>query len=213
MTLQATFHHLCTLYFPRWRAADQWTIREGPRAHWHRGNDQRSTSEQGYCDHVTKTIWINVSGRDLHAAIIHETCHAVAGGYHGIRWQRRMVHAQIRAATLGDTPLAEALANDLEMYQRPGLRANASSIYGRIEDILLDVPALTFDQVVDAIADDCSMTPDEVLHRYRRLRYWYARHRRDLAEDARGQLQAMDRFGLNLATRADLQQRLEALTR
>ena len=50
MSLDTTFRTLCARYFPRWRAAPQWTIREGPRARWRVGTETRSSSEQGYCD-------------------------------------------------------------------------------------------------------------------------------------------------------------------
>jgi hypothetical protein len=212
MDLDTTFRDLCAHYFPRWRAAAQWTIREGPRAQWHHGTGMRSTSEQGYCDPANKIIYVQVRWRDLHATIIHEACHAIAGGAHGARWQRRLGQAQAVAAVRGDTLLAASLAADLTSYRLPGLNVSAAVTYGRVEDLLLDVATATLDDVVQSLAYDYSMTPAEVLHRYRRLPYWYARYRREAAALARDQLYGIDHYGLSAALRPYWQERLDALT-
>jgi hypothetical protein len=210
MSLETDFRDLCTRDVPRWRGAPQWTIREGPRGEWQCGTELRRSSEQGYCDPATKTIWVHVSWRDLHATIIHETCHAVAGGYHGARWQRRMRQAQ--AAVCGEQELAEHLAADLRLLALPGLYLSAAATYGRVHDRLLDVPGATFEGVVDAIASDYGMIPDEVLRRYRRLAFWYAYYRQEEAEDARIRLQYADTTGMQDTQRRYWQARLDALT-
>ena len=213
MSLDTTFRTLCARYFPRWRASAQWTIREGPRVQWHRSNGVRSSREQGYCDPTTKTIWINVSWRDVCATIIHETCHAVAGGYHGARWQRRMAQAQAQAAALGATQLAASLASDLKMFDLPGLYFDAQTTYDRVHDLLLDSPSVTFEHVVDALAEDYGMIPEEIVRRYRRLAYWYGYYRQEEAEDARTRLQYADQTGMQDTQRRYWHARLAALTR
>ena len=82
-----------------------------------------------------------------------------------------------------------------------------------MHDILLDSPSATFDHVVDALAEDYGMIPDELLHRYRRLSYWYAYYRRQEAEDARIRLQYADHTGMQDTQRRYWHARLEALTR
>jgi hypothetical protein len=211
MDLQTTFATLCALYFPRWRAAATWTVREGPKATWTEGTAQYGTTEQGYCDKDTRTIFIQ---NPVPAVLVHEICHAVTDGWHGVHFQRRLALAHQRAVALKDADLAAGLANDLRDCALPGLPQSAPSVYGRVEDILLDAPAVTLDRIVTSFANDFALTPDEVLRRYPRLPYWYARHRRAAAELARGQLYAITTYGCGTADqRKDWEDRLAALTR
>jgi hypothetical protein len=213
MSLHTTFEAVCALYFPRWRAAPTWTIREGPRAQWQVGTQTRTTTEMGYCDHATKTIWINARPVDHPLILIHEICHAICSGGHATLWQRRMGQAQARAVTQGDTALAEALAAEIAGYAADNaLLMTAGTVYARVEEMLLDTPQATLDYIVEAIGGAFSMTPAEMLHRYARLPYWYARHRREQAAVARAQLQATTMRGLGGPLADDLKRRLAALS-
>ena len=124
-----------------------------------------------------------------------------------------MGHVQAQAVSHGETQLAASLAADLKMFDLPGLRFDAQTTYTRVHELLLDVPHVTFEQVVDALAEDYGMIPDELLHRYRRLAYWYAYWRRQEAEEARIRLQYGDQTGMEDTQRRYWHARLEALTR
>jgi predicted metal-dependent hydrolase len=105
-SLDATFRALCRDFFPRWRHSTAWTIVEGPHRQWvdSQGNTH-TTTETGYCDSTTKTIFLNYGehGRQHgRAIIIHEIVHAVTSGAHGKRFCARLRQAAERASDLGD---------------------------------------------------------------------------------------------------------------
>ena len=118
-TLQGAFTALVHAYFPRWRAAPQWTMQEGPGDRWQDSTGAWQESlEVGTCHPATRTITITITSPSLArtATIIHECCHAVTYCRHGQRWRARMHQAATRASTLGDTPLAAELRSQVEGY-------------------------------------------------------------------------------------------------
>lgn len=103
--MRAEFEMICSNYFSRWRGATAWSFKEGPRAKWKdAAGVQRYTSECGYCDAETRTIWVSAprsSTVERKALIIHECTHAVTSGGHGRQFCSRLRQAAARAAELG----------------------------------------------------------------------------------------------------------------
>src|SRR5437867_1252222 len=133
-TLQAELHSICQTYFPRWRNATTWTLREGPRGHFVSRGRRQTTSEMGFCDMSLKTIWVNCHRDQRTATLIHEVCHAVAGPGHGKRWCARIRAAGQQAARLGDAGLAAELIKEADSYADTPC-VTASEIYCRVEQV------------------------------------------------------------------------------
>jgi predicted metal-dependent hydrolase len=94
--LQAELAAICLAYFPRWRQAKAWTLREGPRGQWlDEAGTVRTTSEYGYCDPATRTLWVQSGAAQRLVTIIHECCHAVTTGRHGPRFRARLCRAAL----------------------------------------------------------------------------------------------------------------------
>jgi hypothetical protein len=167
-------------YFPRWDQGRRWQVREGSRATWigSRG-ETRFSSEWGYCERDTLTIWINSVNKET---IIHEICHAVTNGGHGQLWSDRMRKAARRADDLGDAELAARLSEDAEGYRVDPLYYLAAQVYERVGDVLLDAPDVSFYALIDYLASETSLTPDEIHKRYRRLRAVYNEEQRRARE-------------------------------
>lgn len=207
--LQTAFLAMCRLYFPRWKACATWTIREGARGSWEDAQGQpHTTREFGYCDAATRTIWIT-SAQDK-ATMIHEVCHAVTGAGHGKRFLTRLQTAATQAQLLREPTLAVALRTEVEQYtQSP--QVTARTVYGRIEDILCDVPGVTFNQVVESLAYDYAWTPSELLADYPRARAVYETIRHHEIAMLRHQLQVMQAAGVLAAMMTSTTERLRLM--
>ena len=188
--LEQLFQDTCRDYFPRWRNAPHWKIREGSRAQW--GGDDGGTwlsTEAGYCDEETRTIWITPhTNLPLKVMIIHEICHAVAGKWHGQRFFNRLHQASERATALGDTTLATELQRHIELYNSEAAPyfASAPHVYTMVRDGIITtkwVADLPFNYFVDHLASELGMTPDRIHERYRRLRSVWESAQRDRAEE------------------------------
>src|ERR1700730_1313962 len=86
-------------YFPRWDPTGEWRLsfRLPSQARW-------AALLHGLCDMERRLIFIGAFPADedaRDALLIHEICHAVATGFHGKPWQRRMEKAAARARALG----------------------------------------------------------------------------------------------------------------
>ena len=176
------FEDICRQYFPRWRTAHLWEVREEPRGQWvDAQGGTRYTTEAGWCDRAHRVIW--TSRRD-NVTLIHEICHAVRDDYHGKRFQTRLRQAAQQAEKLGDTALAAALCKEGEAYASGwALQPTATDMYERITDVVRDVPALSFEALVDYLAQDRGFTPPELMQRYRRLRPVYDQAKREWSKD------------------------------
>jgi hypothetical protein len=147
-------------------AATQWRIRSGARGEW-QGADGRTryTNEHGYCDPDTRTIWL---GRQDKETLIHEICHAVAGGGHGKKFTSRLRQAAARARQLGDHELGSALMQEAEDYESTP-RTGAKEVYGRVSDVCMDSGSVTLGQLIDYLAYEYGATGPEIIARYPRL--------------------------------------------
>jgi len=176
-TLRTEFEAICRDYFPRWRNASAWRLKEGPRAKWKdAAGVQRYTTESGYCDDATRTIWISVprsSPLERKSTIIHECTHAVTGAGHGRLFCSRLRQAASRAAELGEDYLRKALTTEADMYsETPIIRR--SHVYSMVQDVLAEIPSASFNRVVQCIARELGVTDAEILKNYPRLRAIYA---------------------------------------
>lgn len=95
MKIDQAAEYLRKNFFPRWDRAHKWKIRMCGLEDIHYAN--------GLCDKETKTISIAYFGDyGLEAFLIHEICHAVTDGYHGIRRQSRMEKAAKKRMNLAE---------------------------------------------------------------------------------------------------------------
>ena len=180
--LTSMFQELSRVYFPRWRGAPMWTIRQGSRARWRNAQGEVCTSsEQGFCDDLTKTIWVNTRPDTLELVIIHEICHAVTSGGHDSQFCKRMRAAAKQATQLGNIVLAEKLEREAAMIEEQP-RFTSGMAYQQTEDWIHDNPSGNFENIVNGLAYLYGMTPDEVLKQFPRLRDIYDRtHRQERA--------------------------------
>jgi hypothetical protein len=166
------FEEICRTYFPRWHNAQHWKLQEGSRGQWVNAQGEiRYTTEQGYCDSAQRVIWVSDTSK---VTLIHEICHAVTGPSHGKRFRARLRQAAQHAEQLAETALALALSQEADGYEsEEGERITPTSIYNMLEDIVRDVPGMTYEQVVNGIAVDLGLTPAELHQRARRLHRVY----------------------------------------
>jgi len=146
-------------YFPPWRSASKWTVRfaKPPRD---------LTTDDSFCHAETRTIWIDPSDPSL-KTLIHEMCHAVTPGGHGKKWQERMRLAARDAETYGDRALASALRGEVQNYfETPKITARGA--YSWIDDAI-DGGA-SVDAAIDWAAEQCAMTRERFLLKYKRAR-------------------------------------------
>src|SRR5207244_5122216 len=138
---QAEFIQICQDYFPRWQGMNTWVLKEGPRGSW-RGASTilRTTTEQGYCDHDSKTIYVSAPPEERKATIIHEICHAVTTGGHNKQWRGRLFRAGQRARELAETALATYLEEEANEYAEWPSRGG-TSLYGPLEALMSDSPS------------------------------------------------------------------------
>lgn len=166
------FEGICQDYFPRWHNAKHWKLQEGSRQWVNARGEIIYNKAQGYCDIRQRVIWVSNAST---VTLIHEICHAVAAPSHGKRFRARLRQAAQHAERLGETALALALSQEADGYEpEEGERITPMSIYNMVEDIVHDVPGITFEEVVDGVAADLGFIPTELHRRARRLRHVYA---------------------------------------
>ena len=88
------YQGICKTYFPRWKP---WAYAYDPKL-----------GDGGCCNIKAKRICFGNPDPKL---IIHEICHAVTPGHHGLRWQSRMIKAAEKAKQY-DSVLSERIIID-----------------------------------------------------------------------------------------------------
>ena len=170
------------LYFPRWSAGQAWRIHPGPRSGFTSvTGEYQATSELGLCDRKARAIWVTLPPKhpDFWLVLLHECCHAVRNGGHGMAWQHRMCVCAARAMALGQEALATQLTNDALAYA--GEPLTASDVYDMFACAAVDTfPYATthtevFTHCVASVAQELGMLPGEFIARYRRLKAVYRR--------------------------------------
>jgi hypothetical protein len=174
------FAEICRDYFPRWRNAQHWELRQGSRGQWIGAQGERLyTTEQGYCDPANRIIWLSDTST---VTLIHEICHAVTSASHDKRFRTRLRKAAQHAERLGETTLAGALYKEADAYEdETAFTPTAAYVYDKVEEVVRGVPEIAFDAVVDFLAGDLSLTAPELCQQYRKLRRVYERAQKEWA--------------------------------
>ena len=171
MTLAQMFADVCRDYFPRWRNAVHWQVREGSRAQWVDAQGATwCTMEHGYWDSQRHVMWVSDPSK---ATLIHQICHAITGPGHGKRFWARLRQAAQRAEERGETDLAAQLLREVETYETHIIPTTASSVYRRVDKVVGNMPEISFGALVEYLAEEYSMTPPELCRRYLRLHQVY----------------------------------------
>lgn len=159
------FEYIRTTFFPRWDHAHEWTI----------GDDHPCCTGYGYCDTEGKQIIVKPNsphGQDV--TMIHEIIHAVASIYHGKKWQRRMEKAAQKAVSLGLEELAYGIREECTGYRDRSIKPTATMVYNQVEDAVLSSQGkLSFEDVIEFVANDNGMPSKMLLSRYKKLRIVY----------------------------------------
>jgi hypothetical protein len=163
-TLEEEFNSVRRTFFPSWDKEKKWKIvdKEGP----HRPH--------GCIDKEAKAVEVQCMGpgQSLRVCLIHEIAHAVSSLGHGKEWQDRVEKAAMKAETIGETSVAEALREEVRVYTEPfgAIKPTPNQVYARIKNERLGCPTHSFDQVVDAIRNDFGLTREEFLREFKKSR-------------------------------------------
>ena len=129
------------------------------------------------CNRITKTIeiswkYIAEDDNELRRLLCHEICHAVVDGYHGQKWQKRLLIVAQRAADLGQKELVAKIYSDINNVQNSEV-VSLISVHQNIEDALMDNPNASFEDVIEHVADNWSMTAKGLLKKYKTLKCFF----------------------------------------
>ena len=108
--LEREFESVRQDFFPRWDRGRQWKIEKCTQ---HPEDDY-----PGYCERGKKVISVYSESNswvmyDLKTLLIHEICHAVTRGTHGVEFIRRLRKARDRAKEIRRMDLAESLEKEI----------------------------------------------------------------------------------------------------
>lgn len=103
---QSQFALIGRLLFPRWKAAKDWEIVVCP---------QKLGPCAGFCDTENKRILLRKNDT---LTIIHEVCHAVTKGGHGLRWQNRMESVAKYFEQKGDSTSATHVRDEIAKFEQ-----------------------------------------------------------------------------------------------
>jgi hypothetical protein len=162
--MKMTFDEIKKVFF---RRRDNWKLEIDPNLPSH-----------ARCDNETKTVKLQYipEKEDLwHLTLIHELCHSLPGcgtGTHGKVWQGEMLKKSKIAEKKGMANLAKMLIEEIKRYQKSIALGFGTcvDIYGRVEDIIIDNPTISYDDLLEGIAFEYGMTREEFEPSYKRLR-------------------------------------------
>ena len=172
MNLAHHFLEIKKLYFPRWDREELWRI-----------STRSKRNVQGHCDPVRRVIEIVIQHDDLDERdqlLIHEICHAVAGGGHGKTWQSRMEKAAHKADEIGRPRLGDLLREEIVNYRTMGV--GIEEAYQSIRDWVAHEPDITLMQVKRSMANQYGLLVTEVGAKFRRTEMVYRDAKRDALE-------------------------------
>jgi hypothetical protein len=210
--LQAAFRAICQVYFPRWHTATAWTLREGPRERFVSQERPQTPSETGFCDTATKTIWIHCRPDAQTETLIHKICHAVTGLSHDKRWRTRLRAVGLQATRQGDAALAAKLFGEANAYAEAP-RLTATAIYQRVQEVLVDNPATTYERMVEYLAHAYAFTGPELLARCPRLQHVYAHDHRQMRRELQRTIHVMKAVGASSERLESIEATLQAMER
>ena len=154
--LTEAFRYVHRTFFPKWRKADEWTVKEDP-----------SLPYYGRCDDGSRTIFVQSTPEEddrLHLILIHEICHAITREPHTTKWRDRFKQAGDTAKEIGRQELADLIYDEARRSaanQKPP-RLNERLIYSTIEDVILADSNVSFDEAIEAVARLWGITLEDV---------------------------------------------------
>lgn len=124
----------------------------------------------GLCSDKEKKIVLQYfkDGDDLYLILIHEICHTAGGkAGHAEIWQSRLLRKADIALKKGMVNLSQMLREEQKKYHETP-RTTANEVYGRIEDIMLDAPDLSYKNLIMVISREYGLYPDEFMLVFKR---------------------------------------------
>jgi hypothetical protein len=154
------FYNVRKEYFPRWDKINLWKVIDKVPV----------DTLKGQCDIDKKLIRINLSraqnNTDIEVTLCHEICHAVTDAFHGKKWESRYNRIADKAETNGRRELAQLIRSEINSYKTSGYRVTAGIVSNRIEDIIMESPGMSFNDVIKYVADENGMASDDLLRRF-----------------------------------------------
>ncbi|MGA2465534.1 MAG: hypothetical protein ABSH06_14405 [Thermodesulfobacteriota bacterium] len=174
--LKSSFESVRENFFPKWDKAKKWRAKKV----WH-------LPVMGICCNRLKEIQVRTvfeNEDELDRLLIHEICHAVTPGNHPKRWNERMLKASKRADELGRHGLVSLLSKDIEAYKN-SFPVKAKDVYGRIEDVVVEIPNITLNGLIRGIAKEFGMYKSELLAKYTQCRKIFNKVKKEVQAEER----------------------------
>ena len=165
MTVRKDFETVRSIFFPRWDRLHKWLMQDI--------HPDCAGSAIGRCDETGKAIVVRNGSQET---LIHEIAHAVTNSDHGKKWQSRMEKAALRAEEIGRKDLADEIRKDYTAYSDPNrsFKPTAEIVYNQVENAILGTHGkLSFEDVIEFVANDSGMTSKLLLSKYNKLRSVY----------------------------------------
>ncbi len=120
--LKTSWEYVRSVFFPRWDKDNEWRVLVAIDYHWHVlkcYSHFEATAMAGGCDWKRKFVEVAPfldSKAGLVATLVHEVCHAIAGGHNSKAWKPRMKKAIRDAEKAGKHDVATILRKDIERH-------------------------------------------------------------------------------------------------
>jgi hypothetical protein len=170
--LRKEFEYVRKSFFPLWGKKREWRIKKV----WH-------LPSKGRYDNINKRILIKFIPDDkeeLYGLLIHEISH-LASSYHGKKYLNRLSKARDRAKQLGLKTLAEIIQDDVRKYTE--CQELYDNTYQMIQDAVMDVPKISWTDLLRYAAHQRGMYPKEFLRRYKRAKKIFLSAKKEIKEE------------------------------
>ncbi len=170
--LQERFHYIRSTFFPQWDRKKEWKVKHPSTRHVH-----------GYCNIELKTVEVGILFKDtddMDKLLIHEICHAYYGCVnHGILWRRVFEKRARIAESIGRINLAEKIRREIDAYNQPEPYGDGrSETYNLIENLVLENPSISYKEVLDCIAYEFGLSPDEIDTQFKKSKQIFEKAKR-----------------------------------
>ena len=170
--LEQAFEYIRNSFFPQWDRKRKWRIQEMPGLRLSGRYDD--SSKRTLIRHIPE------NNQEFYLLLIHEIAHCAAI-HHGKRFIDRLLKAKIKAEQLGLKTLAEKIGAEITVYSNPERVPPCGYAYSRIEDIVMDVPTISWTDLLKCAADEQGMYPREFLKRYKRAKRVFLSAKKEFA--------------------------------
>ncbi len=170
--LRKEFEYIRKSFFPLWDKKREWRIKKV----WY-------LPSNGLYDDLTKTILIKFIPDDkeeLYRLLIHEISH-LASHHHGKKFLNRILMARDRAKQLGLKTLAEKIQDEIRKYMES--REPYDNTYQIIEDAVMDVPDISWANLLKYAARQRGMYPKEFLKCHKRAKKVFLSAKKEIKEE------------------------------